>query len=303
MKRHAYLIIAHHHFDMLKNLIRALDSEHADFYIHINRSVRDLDEADILSAAKKSRARIFRRYRITWGADTQIRCELYLMEQAAKERYDYYHLLSGVDIPLKTGSEIEAFFEAQDKSFLEVKQEKDLGATLDRVRRYAFFQPLIGRQKAGRGKLYALLDQLAYESDKLQRMLKIDRTKNAPFAYCRGGNWFSITHALLAYILTQRPVIRKYFYHSVTADELFVQSVAMASPLRDEIIRDNLRLVDWTRTEHGGCSPHTFTSEDEEMLVSCRDKLFARKFDPAIDREIIERMYARIGIGGGENSN
>ena len=36
MKRHAYLIIAHQHFDMLRSLIGALDSEQADFYIHIN---------------------------------------------------------------------------------------------------------------------------------------------------------------------------------------------------------------------------------------------------------------------------
>ena len=60
MKRHAYLIIAHHHFDMLKKLMAVLDSEHADFYIHINKSVQNLDEKDILSAAVKSHAQIFR---------------------------------------------------------------------------------------------------------------------------------------------------------------------------------------------------------------------------------------------------
>ena len=296
MKRHAYLIIAHHHFDMLKRLIGVLDSENADFYIHINANVSGVDEKDILSAAVKSGAKIFREYKIVWGADTQIRCELFLMEQAARGRYDYYHLLSGVDIPLKTSAEIEAFFETQQASFLEVKEEKDITGTLDRVRYYYPMQPLIGRQTANRGKKQAVLDQLSYECLKLQKMLRIDRTKHAPFAYCRGGNWFSIRHDLVEYVIGQKKTIRKYFYSSMNADEMFLQCVAMASPLKESIVRNNLRLVDWQRTEYGGCSPHTFTMEDWGMLVSS-DKLFARKFDPAIDAGVIDALYARVENG------
>jgi len=302
MKRHAYLIIAHHHFDMLERLIGVLDSEHADFYIHINRRANDFDEARILGAMKKSKGKIFRKYKITWGADTQIKCELFLMEQAIKENYDYYHLLSGVDIPLKTAKEIEAYFETQTKSFLEIKQEKDISATLERVRYYYPLQALIGRQKAGRGWFYALLDQLSYECVKIQKLLHIDRTRNAPFTYCRGGNWFSITHELTVHAVGCRALIRKYFYHSITADEMFLQCVACTSPYREEIIRENLRLVDWQRTEHGGCSPHTFTIEDYEMLTSS-DRLFARKFDPDIDREIIDALYGRLEAAKAENYN
>lgn len=302
MKRHAYLIIAHHHFDMLERLIGVLDSEHADFYIHINRKAQGLDEARLLSAMKKSAGQIYRKYKITWGADTQIRCEQYLLQQAIKGHYDYYHLLSGVDIPLRTGREIEEFFETQTKSFLEVKPEKNLSATLDRVRYYYPFQQIIGRQKAGRGFLYALLDQLSYECIKVQKLLHVDRTKNAPFAYCRGGNWFSITHELAAFVVSQQMLIRKYFYSSITADEMFLQCIACSSEYRDKIIRENLRLVDWQRTEHGGCSPHTFTMEDYDMIVSS-DSLFARKFDPDIDREIIDALYGRLETAKAENGN
>jgi len=293
VKRHAYLIIAHQHFDMLKSLICALDSEHADFYIHINKSVKNLNEEDILSAAVKSQIKIYRKYKITWGADTQIRCELFLMEQAVKETYDYYHLLSGVDIPLKTSGEIEAFFEAQEMSFLEVKQEENLTGTLARVRRYYPLQRFIGRQTAGRGIRHALLDQLDYECEKIQNLVGIDRTKNAPFAYCRGANWFSIRHELIVYALEHKKLIRKYFYSTKNADELFLQCIAMSSPYKDSIVRDSLRLVDWQRTEFGGCSPHTFTMDDWDMLIGS-DKLFARKFDPDKDRVVIDALYARL---------
>ena len=293
MKRHAYLIIAHQHFDMLRSLIAALDSEQADFYVHINKSVKDFCEADILSAAKKSRIQIYRKYKITWGADTQIRCELFLMEQAARGEYDYYHLLSGVDIPLKTGREIEAFFETQEMSFMEVKEERNLTGTLERVRRYYPFQRFIGRQKADRGAWYALLDQLDYECEKIQNLLKIDRTKDAPFAYCRGANWFSIRHDLLMHTLKNKKLIRRYFYSTKNADEMFLQCIVMSSSYKDSIVKDSLRLVDWQRTEHGGCSPHTFTMEDWDMIVGS-DKLFARKFDPNVDRKVIDALYARL---------
>ena len=141
--------------------------------------------------------------------------------------------------------------------------------------------------------MYALLEQLSYEYIKLQKMLRIDRTKSAPFTYCRGGNWFSIRHELAAYALTQEKAIHRWFDQSITADELFLQCIALSSPLKDTIERENWRLVDWKRTEHGGCSPHTFTMADYDMIVQS-DKLFARKFDPKVDREIIDALYARV---------
>ena len=39
MKRHAYLIKAHHQFDLLEKLLRLLDDERNDIYIHIGVGV------------------------------------------------------------------------------------------------------------------------------------------------------------------------------------------------------------------------------------------------------------------------
>ena len=83
---------------------------------------------------------------------------------------------------------------------------------------------------------------------------------------------------------------------------MFLQCVVCSSVHQDEIVKENLRLVDWQRTEHGGGSPHTFTIEDYEMLTSS-DKLFARKFDPDVDREIIDALYARLEEAKPENCN
>ena len=292
MKRHAYLIIAHQHFDMLKNLIRALDSENADFYIHIDRRAKNVPMQEILDAREKSGVRIFRKYRISWGADTQVRCEMLLLGEAVKKKYDCYHLLSGADIPLKKREEIEAFFEARDGSFIEFVKHQDAEAP-ERSRYYYPLQNLMGRPKKNAGFVYGLMDQISYELVKLQKLLNIDRTKDAPFTYLRGSQWFSISHELAAYVAGNEALVRRYFYCALASDETFLQSVAMASPYRDQIEKSNLRLIDWQRTEHGGCSPHTFTLADWDMITHS-DRLFARKFDPNIDREIIDALYARV---------
>ena len=45
-----------------------------------------------------------------WGDVSVIEAEFRLFEEAAnKDKYAYYHLLSGVDMPLKSQNEIHAF--------------------------------------------------------------------------------------------------------------------------------------------------------------------------------------------------
>ena len=292
MKRHAYLIIAHQYFDLLQRLIRALDSENADFYIHIDRRAKNVDEQAIYAAAKKSGVKVYRKFRISWGADTQVRCEMLLLSEAVRAGYDCYHLLSGADIPLKTKDEIEAFFETRDESFIEFVKHQDTEAP-ERTRYYYPLQNLIGRPKKNAGFIYGALDQISYELVKLQKILRIDRTKDAPFEYLRGSQWFSISHELAAYMTKNEALVRRYFYHALASDETFLQSIAMASPHADMVEKNNLRLIDWQRTEHDGCSPHTFTMEDWDMLMGS-DRLFARKFDPNTDRDVIDALYARL---------
>lgn len=69
------------------------------------------------------------------------------------------------------------------------------------------------------------------------------------------------------------------------ADELFLQTVAMESPLRETIIDDSLREIDWERGK-----PYTYRSDDYELLMSSHN-LFARKFSSDIDKNIIEMVY------------
>ena len=109
--RHAYLIIAHSNWKQLQLLLRLLDSDRNDIYIHIDKKAKDVPVNELKISTKKSSVEIFRTYEVYWGSYELVQSELLLFEQAHKLHYDYYHLLSGADLPIKPQKDILRFFE------------------------------------------------------------------------------------------------------------------------------------------------------------------------------------------------
>jgi hypothetical protein len=81
----------------------------------------------------------------------------------------------------------------------------------------------------------------------------------------------------------------RFFKHVWIPDELFFQTIVMNSPLRDTIVNDDLRYVDWTRPT----APAILGRQDFDTLRNS-GKLFARKFDTTVDREILDLLDQRI---------
>ena len=149
MKRHAYLIKAHHQFDLLEKLLWLLDDERNDIYIHIGVGV-NYDRARFEKCVKKSGIFFVYPVKESWGGYSQIESELHLFEAAAENSYAYYHLLSGVDLPLKTQDEIHAFFDANDgKEFIYFCPKSFWKESAYKYEQYRFWQEKIGRKQKG----------------------------------------------------------------------------------------------------------------------------------------------------------
>lgn len=67
MGKHAYLIMAHNNFDILRRLCSCLDHERNDLYIHIDAKVKNFNEELIHTCVKKSSVYFTRRISVTWG--------------------------------------------------------------------------------------------------------------------------------------------------------------------------------------------------------------------------------------------
>ena len=62
MLKHAYLIMAHNQWAILAKLIRLLDDENNDIYLHIDKKVKSFPKDSIIASVSKSRLFFTKRY-------------------------------------------------------------------------------------------------------------------------------------------------------------------------------------------------------------------------------------------------
>lgn len=279
--KHAYLLIAHTNFEQLQTLIDLLDDPRNDIYLHIDRKAKNVP----VLTTRFSGLHLIGSINVVWGGHSQIRCEMKLLEAASKGHYRYYHLISGMDLPLKTQDEIHEFFRNNEGKEFMYFDEHDCStkAFHDRVLYYYFFGNLGFNTRKTFGHGLRLIDKILV---KAQKALHIRRKPLFPLY--KGGQWFSITDDMVRYVLSRKEDVKKQFRFTFLADEVFLPSVAMSSPMRDRIVNDDLRAIDWDRG-----LPYTFRKEDVPMLLASKD-LWGRKFDQRVDAEAIEMIAAHF---------
>ncbi len=292
--RHAWLILTHGNFAILEKQLRFLDSENADFFIHVDAKA-DFDEERFSAVTERSRVTFVPRRRISWGHFAIAEAELELLRAAVPGGYDYYHLLSGVDVPVKSRAYIEEYFtRAPGTNYVNFLAPDISRAVLYRVMFYYPMQRFNIRKPAVRRALRNF-------SAAVQLGFGVDRTRRLPdgFAFQKGAQWFSITHALAAYLLEKESEIRGIFSDTYCPDEMFVQTEIINSPFRDTLPENAfcndyascLRYVDWKRG-----NPYTFTDADlAELLSTPETALFARKFDYRSAPAVVDALFDHFG--------
>lgn len=282
--KHAYLIIAHHEFEVLQKLIEALDDERNDIYIHIDKKVKILP----ILHCKVSRLFIInKRVDVRWGHVSQIESEYVLFEAAynSDEKYERYNLISGTHMPLKSQDEIHAFFNNfRNKEVLNFLYTDSYESNF-KINRYHFF---LRHYRDSHVFIKRIVQLLWHILIKIQYKLLIQ--KEEPSVGTKANNWVSLTRAAVGYIIQQKKHVLKMFRHSFCGDEYFV-------PYLLEKASDNFQMIDEGRLLYNdfvGSTPRTITVGDYDFLISS-DYLFARKFS-SIDIMMMNRILEHIKI-------
>lgn len=287
MNKHAILIMAHNNLWTLRELIKTFDSKYFDIYVHLDLK-SFIEEKDLTNLCKFSRVKVVKKIDIRWAHYSQIECELLLINEAIKNyNYSYYHLISGVDIPIKSNKTLYEFFENSKKEFIHFESDK-----LPRKKNSYYHMYNIGMRNYRKGNLYKILNKFCLC---VQKILFIRINKNIEFY--TGANWFSITDNCAKYVLSKEKEIEKIYKYSRSGDESFLQTIVYNSKYKDNLynldFNDNYdsckRYIDWNRG-----NPYVFKLNDynELMNSSC---FFARKFDEKIDKLIIEKVLKNRG--------
>ncbi len=288
------MILAHDNLSQLNTLISLLDHPRNDIYVHIDRK-SGLMENDI-QIPEESGFYIHKAISIYWSDVSLVEAELFILAQAvANGPYQYYHLISGSDLPIKNQDYILDFYDKNSgKEFVEYQIP---GKFLDKeyYERIKYYHVFSKHYRSGnKAKDYFFIG-IEYFCIFWQWIFRVNRIpKN--FTWARGSQWFDITDELAAYILEKREWIMHQFRMTRAADESFLPLLVHNSKFVDRLYRKtfdgdmhaNMRFIDWSRGD-----PYLFTSKDFDDLMTS-DFLFARKFDEKKDADIIKKIAEAV---------
>lgn len=289
--KHAYLIMAHNQFYVLEVLLKLIDDERNDIFLHIDKKVSNFDFNYFKTVIKKGNLYFTKRYDVRWADISQTMTTINILEEAIKnkQRYKYYHLLSGVDLPLKTQDQIHAFFENKNNEFIHFCSKENRKRVMGRYIYLHFFTKHL-REK----KIYIITRLLDNIICFFQKILNKRSNKFNNIKIRIGANWFSITENFARYIIERKTDIERLYSHTKMADESFLQTLVYNSKFRNNLFKKGienddymacLRYIDWTRG-----NPYVWKIEDYNRLINS-DYLFARKFDEKISKDLIDKIY------------
>ena len=264
--KHAFLIIAHNEPELLKILISMLDHQDCDIYLHIDKKA-DMTQFSGIETHYSDLHIIEDRINVKWGDYSQIRTEIKLFEEAYRHGgYSYYHLLSGVDLPIKPIDHILEWFE-NNKGYEYIGAKPATKKYQKRMKRRYF---MITRKR----------NPIATIMLGIQKILGLQWNRKTEV--WMGHNWGSFTQGFVKHIMDHKEWIDKHFKYSFCGDELYKPTL-MRHLRKEQNDKGSVRHIDWQRG-----NPHTFNMADYQELMNS-DKLFARKFSTE-DKDLITQI-------------
>ena len=273
------LILAHKNPLQVEKLIRAMDHPAFDLYVHVDgkTSIEPFAYLENFERVFLIRNRV----KVYWGKYSLVQVELDgIAEVLDRGQYDYIHVLSAQDFPLKSPAQFYQFLcERKGQEFITCFRESDghewwKDAALH-TWRYHFHNWSI----PGKYRLEALANRL------LPR-----RTYPVPGHEVVGhSQWFTITSGSARYMLAylkEHPEVVKFFRYVWGADELIFSTVIYNNPVYKDKVEENLVYVDWSERV---ANPKLLTMGDLPALLAS-DKFFARKFDMEKDAAVMDEL-------------
>lgn len=306
-EKHAYLVITHQYTPILETLVKMIDDERNDIYVHIDKKVKTSYEDRISSLVKHSELHFVKRHKVYWGHVSLVKAE-YELFQAAYNHGGYirYHLISGADLPVRSQDAIHDFFDSrQNEEFISFAKNE----LPDRVL-YMWLFPRhlqdVCSSKTWLGRKINKVQDIATKGFiDVQKNLGL---KNGAYdCYKKGSEWVSLTPKAVDILLKNRKKTLRAFRYANCPDEHYKHTILYnynkqqeehalcfyQYPKRDEILRvhpnacllDSARFIPWGK----GCLG--LTIKDYEEIINS-DAMFCRK---VVDEELAKKIFERFG--------
>lgn len=316
--KHAVLIMAHKNKEQLKRLIRTLDCEEFDFFVHCDKKwTLSKEEIKEIENCGQNVTVIKKRIHGELDKWSLPQISLNLIDEALKREkdkgleYHYFLLLSGQDYPIKSKKYILEFLENQyPKPLIDVQSYEEGNWVSKKFMLVRWINKIDEVHKKMKPSIWRKLRVAPYViADKLEQFFMrspYERLQKYKIDLYGGSAWWILPKQIIAYIRIQRQknsgLIRE-LKRTWTPEETFFQIMAMNSPcanlvnVNDEIFDDGQRCMTYanfiTPTKGFRGHPHDITEEDFERIMA-KKALFARKFNDKTDSKVLDMIDERI---------
>ena len=276
----AYYISAYKRPESIIGIISVLSRRTPHFYVHFDKNIgyQKFNEWKALIEQNcPAETHVFSEFDSKWGTIGMVNATLSAMSYFEDTHYDYFINLTEECYPIKSPCQIMKTFENQNSGFMtfwKMPYEGWYQGGMNRINNRFFFLPK---------KEYPYIR--FYCVPRLRKKLPCNLE---PYG---GSSLFCLPKDLVSYVLNfleNNSSVRSFFKRALIPSEMIFQTVLMNSPFRDRIVNDNKRYMDFK-----GAHPRILTKHDYPELKKS-EKLFARKFNPTIDKEILDIIDREI---------
>lgn len=119
MKNHAFIMPVFKQPGLVARIIKVLEAPNHFFFLHVDKKTQNFSEFVEKCGACKNVCFI-ERIPIYHGTISQVNATINLLQATLKHKtaFDFVHLISGNDYPLRSNEQLDAFFETTEQSFM-----------------------------------------------------------------------------------------------------------------------------------------------------------------------------------------
>ena len=323
MRKIAILLLVHKFPEQLMRLLKRLDDERFDFYIHVDAK-SNMDTFMFIEKHIRNSQVYWVKNRVkTYFNDfslVEATCNT-MKEACSEENYLYYVLLTGQDYPIKSNDIIyKKLSESYPTSFIDmygVDEACSVGVKWVKKIGYSYFSQSIRKKLlnivgckfyySSNGRTIKIVPKVY---DKLMTILRYSPRKQiqkTEYDYSAGSHFWMLPDVSVQHVIDKfdhDKSINAIFHHIAAPEESYFQTILSSAPnlklpkgmlnqfenARKEMDNPALRLIKWYENGiHTNGHPAIWTIEDKQM-IDAAEALFARKFDMSIDCNILDYL-------------
>ena len=331
--KNAYIILAHKDPKQVRRLVDNLDKD-GIFVFHICKNTSDETFQEFKTLLNNTNHFFCERVRSFWGEIGLVQATLNALNtlENSNLKYDYVHLLSGQDFPIKNSQYRNEFLKANNgKEFLlfwkfypiDKNNKEEMDSSPWTKGKHLQIKRLTHYYIRHRGEKYVIPEKydlslkemspirsffyflkktplylkeknLKYKWNEFRFTRTLPYPKPLPnLQFWGGSHWFSLTPKAVNYLIDfdkKDNYLKKFYEQVLLPDESYFQTVLLNSPLKANIVSDNLREIVFPPK---AANP-IFLEDKHFELLQNSNALFARKFDSKLSENILAKIEAKI---------